>query len=83
MVTGLRKLSPLITFNYERFINLFGEIWYDAIKTCVLLFTYDLFLLLSLMQACCDVAFDYAHTREQFNQKIGTFQVNNNERKNH
>ena len=28
-----------------------------------------------LMQACCDVAFDYAHVRKQFNQPIGTFQV--------
>ena len=27
------------------------------------------------MQASCDVAYDYAHTREQFGQKIGTFQV--------
>lgn len=29
----------------------------------------------SLMQASCDVAFKYAHEREQFGQKIGTFQV--------
>jgi len=29
----------------------------------------------SVMQACCDVAFKYAHEREQFGQKIGTFQV--------
>ena len=29
----------------------------------------------SLMQACCDTAFKYAHEREQFGQKIGTFQV--------
>ena len=28
-----------------------------------------------LMQACVDVAFPYMHQREQFNQKIGTFQV--------
>ena len=28
-----------------------------------------------MMQACCDVAFDYAHQREQFGKKIGTFQV--------
>jgi hypothetical protein len=27
------------------------------------------------MQACCDVAFDYAHQRKQFNTKIGEFQV--------
>lgn len=27
------------------------------------------------MQACCDLAFKYAHEREQFGQKIGTFQV--------
>ena len=27
------------------------------------------------MQACCDVAFKYAHEREAFKQKIGTFQV--------
>jgi len=30
---------------------------------------------LGLMQACCDVAFDYAHQREQFGKKIGTFQL--------
>ena len=28
------------------------------------------------MQACCDVAFSYAHVREQFGTKIGEFQVN-------
>ena len=28
------------------------------------------------MQASCDIAFQYAHTREAFGQKIGTFQVN-------
>lgn len=27
------------------------------------------------MQACCDVAFDYVHTRKQFNTKIGEFQL--------
>lgn len=29
----------------------------------------------SIMQACCDVAFKYAHEREAFGQKIGQFQV--------
>ena len=28
-----------------------------------------------LMQACCDIAFKYAHEREAFGQKIGTFQL--------
>ena len=28
-----------------------------------------------LMQACCDVAFNYAHERKQFGQKIGEFQL--------
>jgi len=28
-----------------------------------------------LMQACCDVAFEYAHIRKQFNKPIGTYQV--------
>ena len=28
-----------------------------------------------VMQACVDVAFPYMHEREQFNQKIGHFQV--------
>lgn len=28
-----------------------------------------------LMQAACDVAFDYAHQRQAFGQKIGTFQL--------
>ena len=27
------------------------------------------------MQAACDIAFKYAHEREQFGVKIGTFQV--------
>ena len=27
------------------------------------------------MQACCDVSWQYAHTREQFGQKIGHFQL--------
>lgn len=27
------------------------------------------------MQACCDTAFDYAHTRKQFGQRIGEFQL--------
>lgn len=30
---------------------------------------------LGLMQAACDVAFDYAHQRVAFGNKIGTFQV--------
>ena len=30
---------------------------------------------LGLMQAACDIAFDYAHQREAFGTKIGTFQV--------
>ncbi|GAB1611070.1 isovaleryl-CoA dehydrogenase, mitochondrial-like [Argonauta hians] len=30
---------------------------------------------LGLMQACCDVAFEYAHIREQFNTKIGHYQM--------
>ena len=29
----------------------------------------------SIMQAACDIAFQYAHTRETFGQKIGTYQV--------
>lgn len=28
------------------------------------------------MQAACDVAFNYAHHRQAFGSKIGTFQVN-------
>ncbi|CAO1363714.1 unnamed protein product [Diamesa serratosioi] len=28
-----------------------------------------------LMQASCDVAFEYAHSRKQFNQRIGEFQL--------
>ncbi|XP_013382495.1 isovaleryl-CoA dehydrogenase, mitochondrial isoform X1 [Lingula anatina] len=30
---------------------------------------------IGIMQAACDMAFQYAHEREQFNQKIGTFQL--------
>jgi len=30
---------------------------------------------LGVMQACCDVAFDYVHTRKQFEQNIGEFQL--------
>lgn len=32
-------------------------------------------LIFSLMQAACDVAFEYAHVRKQFAKPIGTFQV--------
>lgn len=28
-----------------------------------------------IMQACCDIAFGYAHVRKQFNKKIGEFQL--------
>lgn len=27
------------------------------------------------MQACCDITFEYVHTRKQFGQRIGEFQV--------
>ena len=27
------------------------------------------------MQACCDVTFNYVHEREQFNNRIGEFQL--------
>lgn len=30
---------------------------------------------IGIMQACCDVAFSYAHERKQFNQRIGEFQL--------
>ncbi|XP_014218009.1 isovaleryl-CoA dehydrogenase, mitochondrial [Copidosoma floridanum] len=30
---------------------------------------------LGIMQACCDVAFEYAHTRRQFDRKIAEFQL--------
>lgn len=30
---------------------------------------------IGIMQACCDVAFQYAHERKQFNKKIGEFQL--------
>ncbi|XP_039300267.1 isovaleryl-CoA dehydrogenase, mitochondrial [Nilaparvata lugens] len=30
---------------------------------------------IGIMQACCDIAFDYVHERKQFNQKIGEFQL--------
>lgn len=29
----------------------------------------------SLMQAACDIAFEYAHIRSAFGKKIGQFQV--------
>ncbi|XP_019759596.1 isovaleryl-CoA dehydrogenase, mitochondrial isoform X1 [Dendroctonus ponderosae] len=28
-----------------------------------------------IMQACCDIAFSYAHVRKQFNRRIGEFQL--------
>ncbi len=31
---------------------------------------------LGLMQAACDTAFEYAHIRKAFGQRIGEFQVN-------
>ena len=30
---------------------------------------------LGLMQAACETAFEYAHTRKQFGQRIGEFQL--------
>lgn len=30
---------------------------------------------LGIMQACCDLAFSYAHVRKQFNKRIGEFQL--------
>ncbi|XP_014251181.1 isovaleryl-CoA dehydrogenase, mitochondrial [Cimex lectularius] len=30
---------------------------------------------LGIMQSCCDVAFEYVHTRKQFDQPIGLFQL--------
>lgn len=30
---------------------------------------------LGIMQACCDIAFSYAHVRKQFQRKIGEFQL--------
>ena len=36
----------------------------------------------SIMQAACDIAFQYAHTRETFGQKIGTYQVRNHHQRN-
>ncbi|RZF40332.1 hypothetical protein LSTR_LSTR006941 [Laodelphax striatellus] len=30
---------------------------------------------IGIMQACCDIAFDYVNERKQFNQKIGEFQL--------
>jgi len=30
---------------------------------------------LGIMQACCDVAFQYVHERQQFNKRIGEFQL--------
>lgn len=30
---------------------------------------------IGIMQACCDVAFAYAHQREAFGEKIGSFQM--------
>ena len=34
------------------------------------------------MQAACDIAFQYAHTRETFGQIIGTYQVRNRHHRN-
>ncbi|CAF1064347.1 unnamed protein product [Rotaria sp. Silwood1] len=30
---------------------------------------------IGLMQACCDITFEYAHTRKQFGKPIGTYQL--------
>jgi hypothetical protein len=39
-------------------------------------FFIDFINFYTVSQACCDVAFSYAHVREQFGTKIGEFQVN-------
>ena len=34
-----------------------------------------MFIVYRIMQACCDVAFQYVHERRQFNTRIGEFQL--------
>jgi alkylation response protein AidB-like acyl-CoA dehydrogenase len=34
-----------------------------------------MFIVYRIMQACCDVTFKYVHERQQFNNRIGEFQL--------
>jgi alkylation response protein AidB-like acyl-CoA dehydrogenase len=38
-------------------------------------FCFKQYVRFRLMQACIDLTFDYVHSREQFNTKIGEFQL--------
>ncbi|KAH1024450.1 hypothetical protein HUJ05_003933 [Dendroctonus ponderosae] len=67
-----------------------GKITYLAPKIAYLQFFVGVYVLMSgldlerlvlsagpvgIMQACCDIAFSYAHVRKQFNRRIGEFQL--------
>ncbi|ENN77348.1 hypothetical protein YQE_06174, partial [Dendroctonus ponderosae] len=67
-----------------------GKITYLAPKLAYLQFFVGVYVLMSgldlerlvlsagpvgIMQACCDIAFSYAHVRKQFNRRIGEFQL--------
>jgi len=45
---------------------------HEVIRTIILLSFYQT---ISLMQACVDVSFPYAHVRDAFGKKIGEHQV--------
>ena len=63
--------------DYERLANAAGPLGFgihfrpSKIKP---IYFIRLYYEISLMQAACDVAFEYAHMRTAYGQKIGTFQ---------
>ena len=78
--TCIVMMNRVITLCYVIGANVLGQVNRGA---AVLMSGLDLERLIlaagpvGLMQAAVDVAFPYVHERKQFNEPIGTFQVNN------
>ena len=77
--TCIVMMNIVITLCYVIGANVLGQVNRGA---AVLMSGLDLERLIlaagpvGLMQAAVDVAFPYVHERKQFNEPIGTFQVN-------
>ena len=60
----------------ERLVLAAGPLGYEFFLAKIWFINKVYILLIkSLMQASCDIAFEYAHLRKAFNQPIGQFQV--------
>ena len=70
-------LYYIILYYIILYIILYYIILY-YILYCIVLYCIVLYCIIfcsRIMQACCDMAFEYAHSRECFGTKIGHFQV--------